>query len=77
MQPNSLEFRPAQEWRTLDFMAAEWKRAMRESHECELEEVIQAYVDVRVLFTFNVAWCHVLWWVSCRLYCNNLKYLWL
>ena len=47
MQPNSLEFRPAQEWRTLDLLVAEWKRAMRELHQCELEEVIQAFVDVR------------------------------
>lgn len=47
MQPNSLEFRPAQEWRTHDLMVAEWKRAMRGLHECELEEVIQAFVDVR------------------------------
>lgn len=49
MQPNNLEFHPAQEWRTLDMMAAEWKRAMRESHQCELEEVIRAFVDVRIV----------------------------
>ena len=49
MQPNSLEFQPAQEWRTLDLMVAEWKRAMRRLHQHELEEVIRAFVDVRHL----------------------------
>ena len=47
MQPNSLEFRPAQEWRTLDLMVAEWKHAMRERHQRDLEEVIRAFIDVR------------------------------
>ena len=47
MQPNSLEFRPAQEWRMLDLMVAEWKLAMRRLHQRELEEVIRAFVDVR------------------------------
>lgn len=46
MQPNSLEFPPAQKWRTLDLTVAEWKSAMRESHQDELAMAIQAYVDV-------------------------------
>lgn len=49
MQPNSLEFRPAQEWRTFDLTVAGWKDAMRHSHQGELKEVIQAYVDVGVI----------------------------
>ena len=54
MQPNSLEFPPAQEWRTLDLMVAEWKHAMRELHQRELEEVIRAFVDVRHLQLHDV-----------------------
>lgn len=46
MQPNSIEFQPAQEWRTLDMIVAEWKATMREAHHDELRKVIQAFVNV-------------------------------
>ena len=46
MQPNSLEFRPAQEWRTFDMRVAEWKQAMSQMHQDELVKVMKACINV-------------------------------
>ena len=48
MQPNSLEFAPAQEWRHLELSIADLKRAMFTLHEEELAGIIQAYATVRL-----------------------------
>lgn len=56
MQPNSLEFKPAQEWRAHDLIVAELKEAMNQAHQDELANIIQAYIDVGRLALH----CHML-----------------
>lgn len=46
MQPNSLEFGSAQEWRALELFVLDKKDAMLRSHEEELASVLQAYAEV-------------------------------
>lgn len=45
MQPNSLEFGSAQEWRALELFVLDKKDAMLRSHEEELASVLQAYAE--------------------------------
>ena len=48
MQPNSLEFGPAQEWRSLELSIVDLKGKMFKSHEAELAKPIQCfYAQVR------------------------------
>ncbi len=43
MQPNSLEFGPAQEWRALELSIVDLKGKMLKSHEAELAKPIQCF----------------------------------
>ena len=43
MQPNSLEFGPAQEWRALELSIVDLKGKLLKSHEAELADTIQCF----------------------------------
>lgn len=46
MQPNSLDFKPAQEWRTLELQLGDAKEQLLDQQRRELEEVMEAYFEV-------------------------------
>lgn len=50
MQPNSLDFGLAQQWRTLELQLTDAKQTLFEAQQCELVEVIEAYFEVSTEF---------------------------